>query len=1242
MWEQKIASFIAQKNRTVLLISKPDDYADQSFAYKVYEKVNKETGFCSIFIDLSLVDVDIEVVEKAFLEKKLTPAEITHFKIEQRFIFIFADFGYDGKLENIYSKYQLQQWCGKIIVICPHSLLHPTLDASIYFAPIINHRVKKHLLDRFDLPQEARKIESSISGDISKRITEESFPTLDSKDFSTNFLHQKLFTTDEVLLRLLAGKVQENSSFKLLLFKIIDASRENSGAAIAAANAITILNYARCSFAHMNLRGIKISYANLSGAVLYFTDLSHADLRHVNFLQANMHGANLENSDLKECFFGETSYLKLGTDITQCAYQPRRRKLAVTLSDSNVCIVDINSQIVVQYLQGHKHTVNAVDFHPNKPLVITGGLDTTIKVWDENTGICLQEIVEHLGNVAVVRFSKDGSYFASSGEEGDIYIWQTADYVCVQQMRGDHEEIFDLDFDNTNQYLISTNRLGVIAIWDLLRGRRIRVLSDNRAMVSYCVRYSPDNYFIAAAGLGEIYLWTQDGIPLPSLQGHTDKINSINFSDDGKYLISGSDDNSIRIWSLKERVCQRILRGHNQAISYAQFMNDNVVVSASSDATVRRWPLTNQQQFIEQNPHEKIIKHLVFSRDAKYLATADEEGTIQIRLVSTGQLLKILSGVEKHADKKNNGEDEWNYQHFGEIDGIEFSPDGLTLIASKSGFILSYQLNTNVLTKKLIDAKESPIRHIKFNPDGKQLFASTAEFLVYVYELSTMQVCQKIRAKYNTITSICINSNGKLIAIASTATSYDSPRPDKSGIQILELSSNNLIRSIDNLDSPIYGLAFSPDEGQLVGANANDEITFWSLATGRIDFEINEQIVFFKDDLPVSDNDQDVDDENSNHENDSPYIEDYQRFLRFDNNGKVLFSGDGARPIRVWSSLTGHLIALLDTGPSSAYALHINNSLKICSTIAGEYSIKTFTAHQKKFENTMWKLDWMINGFLDVKDCQIKDVKGLSEANYEMLRQRGVRGIPGKLIRNSLQSRDNLSSIEERETNIQGVDLSSSILYLTEYTKVSESKLFNSNSDIDFQAFKLSSVHETKQLTDFFQGLYDLGKAHMSKKLYKDALLYLIKAKQFADLIRKQSAVIFEGFSYEYNNLLSDLGSAAFNAKFIDQAKGYLRQAVVLKKNFIKAKNEQDSDGSVVSLTRDYVALAYTLAELGFLYYHQNEYAEAEKRLKEANKLFQFYYKQFVNGPSIMERISETLNLINIKSVSTVAQPRPH
>ena len=174
------------------------------------------------------------------------------------------------------------------------------------------------------------------------------------------------------------------------------------------------------------------------------------------------------------------------------------------------------------------------------------------------------------------------------------------------------------------------------------------------------VAFSPDGQILAISEDNNITFWNPDtGKRLHELSGHTEQVTSLAFSPDGKILISGSYDRTIRLWNVRKRKELGTLKGDDSVYTVAFSPDGQYIASGSKDSTIILWPLYSDESPRTLTGHSKAVFSVAFSADSKMLVSGSADGKIKMWRVSTGELIETLPE-----------------QHYRGVTSVAFSPDG--------------------------------------------------------------------------------------------------------------------------------------------------------------------------------------------------------------------------------------------------------------------------------------------------------------------------------------------------------------------------------------------------------------------------------------------------------------------------------------------------------------------------------------------------------------------------------------
>jgi WD40 repeat protein len=161
----------------------------------------------------------------------------------------------------------------------------------------------------------------------------------------------------------------------------------------------------------------------------------------------------------------------------------------------------------------------------------------------------------HTNRVRSVSFNYDGQLIASCSDDKTIKIWCTKSGVCLKTF-SQETRIRSVSFNLNTNYtstIVSGGDDNLIKIWDVESGKCLKKLPGHNNIIHSVVFNKNNKLPLIASGSDDrtVKIWNfSTGKCLKTLLGHTSRVRSVSFSNDGKWLASSSEDETICLWSL--------------------------------------------------------------------------------------------------------------------------------------------------------------------------------------------------------------------------------------------------------------------------------------------------------------------------------------------------------------------------------------------------------------------------------------------------------------------------------------------------------------------------------------------------------------------------------------------------------------------------------------------------------------------------------------------------------------------
>jgi WD40 repeat protein/uncharacterized caspase-like protein len=251
---------------------------------------------------------------------------------------------------------------------------------------------------------------------------------------------------------------------------------------------------------------------------------------------------------------------------------------------------------------------------------------------------------------------------------------------------------------------------------------------------------------------------------------HGSVINRLAVTDDGKSLVTVSDDKTTRIWSLDDGAQQRVWRtpigtGDAGALYAVAVSGDDMVVggwTGTNDGTIYVFNLKTGALRGSIDKFKGAISALAFSKDGRYLAVADEG--VSLTLID-------FKAMKPKAVAKGFG---------GRINWIAFSSTGTLATTAQDGEIQEFDADLKELARAKLASPTGKPWGLAFSPEGSQLAVGDREqAVVSVFasqDLKPLQTLKGGAATAGALSVIAWSADNKLVAAAGSYRKADETR----------------------------------------------------------------------------------------------------------------------------------------------------------------------------------------------------------------------------------------------------------------------------------------------------------------------------------------------------------------------------------------------------------------------------------------------------------------------------------
>jgi Tol biopolymer transport system component len=229
-----------------------------------------------------------------------------------------------------------------------------------------------------------------------------------------------------------------------------------------------------------------------------------------------------------------------------------------------------------------------------------------------------------------------------------------------------------------------------------------------------------------------------------TLKGHSAGVQSVAFSPDGKRIVSGSDDKTVKIWDAETEQEKLTLKGYSGTIRSVAFSPDGKqIVSGSDDNTVKVWNSVTGEEVSTLKGHSGNVLCVAWSLSGNLIVSGSHK--MKIWAAETAQLILTIKG---------GGSD---------VRSVAFSPDGKHIASGYPDANPQVWDSETGQLKLTLKGHSEPVMSVAFSPDGKWLVSAAYDATVRLWETQTGHLILTLKGHSGGVMSVAFSSDGKRI-----------------------------------------------------------------------------------------------------------------------------------------------------------------------------------------------------------------------------------------------------------------------------------------------------------------------------------------------------------------------------------------------------------------------------------------------------------------------------------------------
>ena len=284
-------------------------------------------------------------------------------------------------------------------------------------------------------------------------------------------------------------------------------------------------------------------------------------------------------------------------EITQNIDDSDKNILVLGLQNGSFSIYSMNNFENKYSLKISEAKISSLSINPSGKWIAFGSKYLNqLFVWEWKSESYIYKQQGHMNDINIIAYSPEGGQLASGAEDGRIKIFDVSSSNCLITFMDHTAKVTGLQYAlNKSNVLVSSSLDGTIRAYDLIKYKNFRIMTTPKQTQLICCSVDYSGEIVAAGSLDtyNIFVWSlKTGDLIDVLNGHTAPVSCLAFSHINDILISGSWDNTVKMWELYTKKGISETYEHNSKITaVALSPNDKEVAVSTLNGELYTWDI---------------------------------------------------------------------------------------------------------------------------------------------------------------------------------------------------------------------------------------------------------------------------------------------------------------------------------------------------------------------------------------------------------------------------------------------------------------------------------------------------------------------------------------------------------------------------------------------------------------------------------------------------------------------------